>query len=893
MFTRFSKLAANALKRDRTHRKETLTGMFNLSGGKLRLMSTALAMAVLPLLSAGATELADSEYSDIGGGFDVPIIVNDGQLPSEVDYAACGPAGNTIYFTDDGSIDLYMRGVEGGAAVSNTLEHVGASPSVTFNAGTQLSSVTDYFGGEGLDLPTGVLNYDKVTVSGIYDQTDAEFSANGRQLIITYNMNGGSTNQDIVLDFNLDTPLEAEKRNYSWKLKASPSSAERWITVHPAQVVVGGSADIVLREFTLDADDNLNLDVDGLADTDDAVITVKITLGPFLLEYDAVNDNNDKVVAVSTAYNSAQIGGELSGDDVIITRLNGDKDQVLSTTVLAGSGSDRAYGVVVVNNGAYIDDIIVSGQTDSDDFPQVGDADGIDGFVMRLNEDANAINGGVKISERDRVAVHDVAIGADGEILYVGVSDNDVQNVGLTGLNFKTVLPEAPAGATMQKYFLGIVDAAASKVNQQVAFEGPTIGARLQVGCTPADGPCAGTPCGDGPEDECNYTSTMDNIITRPCKSGIDWMDPYWGWHALCWKEASSPNHTLDLTFPPPVGSVPPQQVVRAPDAQELNDLEATEFTHTGGGNNNPGGDWYHNRYDDFSTQHSDMIVELALGAAFYHEKWGSPVYANHNNSTNTAADYPFVVQKVTMDIKDENGNDASLFDVCDPENWTAWRGDMYDANCMFAALEQIAWCNFDVIWWDNPMLLDDVYPHDVWDTFKQTPWLSVSGVYIADPPTGEAHQLDNIAEFSRCLKDQVMGLTSVEVTTYTDGAVESSTSEEKLIPMVAFYEEDVPAANVTDVDVKSPAAQFGAIKVGPNPTDGMTKISYTPAQPGDVTLAIYSTTGEIVATLDAGYREHREYTFDFDGSTLATGAYFVRLSVPGGVVSAPLQVIR
>ena len=55
MFTRFSLFAAEARSEDRAHRKEILPGLFKLSGRKLRLITTALAVAALPFLSAGAT----------------------------------------------------------------------------------------------------------------------------------------------------------------------------------------------------------------------------------------------------------------------------------------------------------------------------------------------------------------------------------------------------------------------------------------------------------------------------------------------------------------------------------------------------------------------------------------------------------------------------------------------------------------------------------------------------------------------------------------------------------------------------------------------------------------------------------------------------------------------
>jgi hypothetical protein len=78
-----------------------------------------------------------------------------------------------------------------------------------------------------------------------------------------------------------------------------------------------------------------------------------------------------------------------------------------------------------------------------------------------------------------------------------------------------------------------------------------------------------------------------------------------------------------------------------------------------------------------------------------------------------------------------------------------------------------------------------------------------------------------------------------------------------------------------------------------PNPFNPMTKIQYTLPIDAQVTLQIYSITGELMESLVSEYQTSGIYTIDFDGSNYASGTYIYRLIANDFVQTKKMTLIK
>jgi hypothetical protein len=80
------------------------------------------------------------------------------------------------------------------------------------------------------------------------------------------------------------------------------------------------------------------------------------------------------------------------------------------------------------------------------------------------------------------------------------------------------------------------------------------------------------------------------------------------------------------------------------------------------------------------------------------------------------------------------------------------------------------------------------------------------------------------------------------------------------------------------------------SLQVGPNPTRGATRISYTLPRSGFVDCAVFDGAGRRVADLARGWQAAGERSWQWDAAGAQPGVYLVRLS---GAATGSARVVK
>lgn len=78
-----------------------------------------------------------------------------------------------------------------------------------------------------------------------------------------------------------------------------------------------------------------------------------------------------------------------------------------------------------------------------------------------------------------------------------------------------------------------------------------------------------------------------------------------------------------------------------------------------------------------------------------------------------------------------------------------------------------------------------------------------------------------------------------------------------------------------------------------PNPFNPSTTIRYSLPVGGEVSLTLYSNTGQKLATLAQGFREAGTWSVQLSGEDLASGVYHYRLVSPNGILSRRTTLLK
>jgi hypothetical protein len=126
----------------------------------------------------------------------------------------------------------------------------------------------------------------------------------------------------------------------------------------------------------------------------------------------------------------------------------------------------------------------------------------------------------------------------------------------------------------------------------------------------------------------------------------------------------------------------------------------------------------------------------------------------------------------------------------------------------------------------------------------------------------------------------------------YQGGHMDQLTSR---FPLSLCFLDSVMKASVTTVDEDLPMLPHTMVlhQNYPNPFNPSTTISYGLPNHSQVTLTVFNTLGQQVATLQNGEREAGYHEVVFDGRGLSSGVYFCRIQAGDFVATQRLLLLR
>jgi hypothetical protein len=88
-------------------------------------------------------------------------------------------------------------------------------------------------------------------------------------------------------------------------------------------------------------------------------------------------------------------------------------------------------------------------------------------------------------------------------------------------------------------------------------------------------------------------------------------------------------------------------------------------------------------------------------------------------------------------------------------------------------------------------------------------------------------------------------------------------------------------------------AGSIADMTVSPNPVGDMTSVEVRIAQRGPVEVTLHDVQGRLVTTLHSSMAEAGTLRLPLDASGLASGAYYVAVSMPGSLLQRQVTVVR
>ena len=709
-----------------------------------------------------------------------PFIANVGQDGSDVLYSARGPAGTVLVRQGDMAIALAANGAEGRATLVAQLSGEELQDLVVNAAQLHGARANVYVGADPSQWSEDLDTWARLSAVQPYVGVDLDIDTTGRHLRWSFH---AATPQRVAairwqypgaagVELTSRGELLVELPAYDFKGAAIPG-ASRTVRVEPPRAFQAGKNGAFVRRdvaFVLEGGE-VSLVLDGAAPGKPVLVEVMTGYARFR----PVNDSmysGDAIWAESTG--EPLLGGGRGGD-IVVSRLDAQGKKIARVTVLGGAGGSAAGGLGRGDGGH----VWLTGTTGAADFP-ILDAvkpalgGGTDAVLVELDGDGQIVRssywGGPGEDRGD-----DLEIDPAGNIWLAGVAGEDFPS-SPSELSFGTRF--VAGGVKSQTRFVSRIapdDMVHAGTVTFPAVPGPS--------SDPGSGGCTFPPAPGGTPGSVTITADgkvwvgAETVVHDPatvtyqqasthdgCQKNADG----WGYEALCWKHNRS-----GVSYSPAAASSNGAgwltSAVGDQDYLTLNDLEANPSVFP----TDPGGTW------EGPNNLARSAEEMALAAALYMHRWGSPVYANLTPAAvSSGFPVPVGIHEVTF-----SGTDPA--NICDFDGFTNNPGSpgfnipIYDAAANCAFYYSLSISSIQASYWDRSGYVSS-------ETLGGTSWWgsfqSASEEYVGDPPEEEAFMTAHVAEIAELQSHRVVRDVPVEKALYAEGEMVGTWVEEDTV---------------------------------------------------------------------------------------------------------------